>query len=240
MEALYFAFPFNLKHPNFRLHCHGGYYQVEEEQLPGSCRDWYCTQKWVNVEGKEGNIDWSAVEAPLVQLSDINTGKWLHQLPAERATIMSFAMNNHWWTNSPASISGRFWFNYAFTSRKDGFDPVKSHNFGWANHIPLTAEFVDFGKPEKGKRQYSMINKIPDNMVIVGMKQAESGKAVMVRMMETAGRKTGFSFGLGEKKIRDAYKTDPVEKRIAGLKIKDGETEVGLEPFEVVTFMFEI
>jgi hypothetical protein len=240
VEALYYAFPFNLDQPRFRLHSHGGYYEPEKEQLPGSCKDWYCTQKWINLEGKEGNIDWSAVEAPLVQLGDINTGKWLHKLELEKATIMSFAMNNHWWTNSPASICGRFWFNFAFTSGKAPFDPVRSHNFGWENHIPMTGTFVDPGEERSGRKKYSLIGEMPGNIMIIGFKLADRVSGFMVRVMESAGKNTRFDFSLAGKKVKKAFSVNPVEEKISNMDVSGGKVKISLKPFEVLTFIIEM
>jgi hypothetical protein len=72
-EGVFLVFPFRAERPLARLSCHGGWFQPECEQLPGSSRDWYCVQKWLDLESDGFHVTWSPREAPLVQLGALTT-----------------------------------------------------------------------------------------------------------------------------------------------------------------------
>jgi len=234
-EAVYYSFPFNLSSPKFKLSCHGGFYKPEEEQLPGSCKDWYCIQKWIDVSNDKLDIIWSPVEAPLVQLGDINTGKWLDKINIDNGTIFSFVMNNYWWTNSPASQGGRFWFNYAISSKRPGFDPVYSNKFGWSIHVPLSTIFVDSKDKRDDIKEYNFIENIPDNVMIIGMKESESGKGIIIRLLEISGEESSFRLKFSDRSIKNAYLTTPVEEDIKVKKVLNGVANILLHHYELVT-----
>jgi len=238
-EALYFAFPFNAVKPDFRLGCHGGHYKPESEQLPGSAKDWYCTQKWIDITSSDINIAWSAMEAPLVQLGGINTGKWLDRLKLDNGTIMSYIMNNYWWTNSPASQCGRFWFNYFISSHKPPFDATRSQHFGWSSHVPLMSVYTESGVKPKNIKEHRFIENLPGNVIIVGLKKSEYSNSMIIRLLEIAGKECSFIFNLSKKKIKNAFKTTPVEEDIKGLKVSSKGISIKLCPFEILTLRLE-
>lgn len=249
VEAVYYAFPFNFKNPVIELNCHGGFFEPEKEQLPGSCKDWYCIQKWLDISDDVLDVIWSPLEAPLVQLCDINTGKWLDKLVVRNGTILSFVMNNHWWTNSPASQSGRYWFNYYIASANPPFDPVRAHRFGWSQHIPLSAVFVEQSdKDEKvlcklsGKmvKQYGLLQGIPDNVVVVCLKQAEYDSGFVLRLLEICGHETNFSLTFENFKVERAYVVTPVEDRISRISHQASKIDVVLKPFELISLWVDL
>lgn len=245
IEAIYYVFPFNFKKPKFKLSCHGGFFEPEKEQLPGSSKDTYCIQKWIDISNDKLDIIWSPLEAPLVQLCDINSGKWLDKINLKNGTIMSFIMNNHWWTNSPASQGGRYWFNYYITSGLPPFDSTKVNKFGWSNHVPMSATFIDWKYYEKGKKQdsfkeYGLLEGIPDNVMILGLKEAEYGRGFIIRMIEISGKECDFLLAFNSTKIKSAYSVTPVEENISKIKVLNNKIKIILEPFELVSLKIEI
>lgn len=234
VEAVYYAFPFGLRQPRFLINCHAGYYQPEEGQLPGSSKDWQCVQKYVDISNSEIDIMWSPLQAPLVQLGDINTGKWLDKLQLDKAHIYSFALNNHWWTNSPASQGGRFWFDYSITSRPAPFDPGAAYDFGWAFNTPMETRFIQEYRPE-GVAEFSFMKKLPDNIKLLGFKKAEQQDDFIVRLVEVAGSKTEVKLKMGEKPIKDCQLSNPVEKDIQPLAVNQGLVQLEIGGHQVVT-----
>ena len=240
-EGVYYAFPFKADKPEVRLDAHGGYFQPETEQLPGSSRDWYCSQKWINVSDENLSITWTSVEAPLIQLGSIRTGQWLDTIDITNGTIFSFVMNNYWWTNSPASQGGRYLFRYALTSGKPRFDPAANERFGWELHAPLGALVLDKKEVSSANPVWPEIEPdIPENVVIIGLKKAENSTSLIVRFMENSGSKCDFSFGFSNMKIKEAYFTTPVEKDIAPVTIKNRKAKITLCPYELVTIRIDL
>ena len=236
VESLYFMFPFRAEDPSVKINCHGGFFEPEKEQLPGSSKDWYCVQKWVNISDKNNSFLFSPFEAPLVQLGGINTGKYLDKIKIDNGTIASFVMNNHWWTNSPASQCGRFEFRYFISSSQAPFDPVMSNRFGWSSHFPLETEFVSKSEGKGKYESYSLLKEeLPENIILTGLKKAENGKGIIFRMLETAGRDCSFEFVLKNKKIKEAFLASPVEEKLKALDNEKGKIKISFNPFEILS-----
>jgi alpha-mannosidase len=190
-EAVYFAFPFQVKGGTFRLEIADAVLKPEAEQLPGTVRDWYAVQNWVEVANNELSVVWAPVEAPLVQLGDINTGKWLTRLDPANAWIFSYAMNNYWMTNFKAGQGGRVNFRYAITSRPGGPDTVLSTHFGWEAHSPLIVQGLPSGnRGTLPGDSLSLLSLDQPNILVQAVKRAEDGQGLVVRLREIAGRKT--------------------------------------------------
>src|SRR5439155_265353 len=85
-EALYVAFPFAFTKPTVDVEVPLGRMTVEQDQQPGSCRDWYCHTHWVWLHegtdggggggGGGGGVLWSGPDTPLFALNDIVRGQW--------------------------------------------------------------------------------------------------------------------------------------------------------------------
>ena len=237
-EAVYFAFPFRVPGGAFRLEITDAVLKPEAEQLPGTVRDWYAVQSWVEVANNELSVVWAPLEAPLVQLGDINTGKWLSRLEAENAWILSYAINNYWMTNFKASQGGRLTFRYAITSRPGGSDAVLSTRFGWEARSPLIVQGLASGNtgalPAEG---LSFLSVDQPNVLIQAVKPAEDGQGLVVRLREIAGRETTvrLSSYLFPAKGADlemlGIAEDPGEERAVA-----GDTgQVKLSPYEIKT-----
>jgi alpha-mannosidase len=79
-ESVYVAFPFALGSPTFRLDLNGVPCTPDADQLAGSVRDWYPVQRWLDVSDGEAGVTIAPLDAPLVQLGAITTGRIAEQL----------------------------------------------------------------------------------------------------------------------------------------------------------------
>jgi alpha-mannosidase len=184
----------------------------------------------------------SPVEAPLVQLGGINSGKYLDNIELKNGTIASFPMNNHWWTNSPASQCGRFEFKYFITSISSSFNPTLANKFGWASHFPLGSDYISMKDNKKGYKKFSFIDgSLPENILLIGLKKAEEGLGVILRLAETSGRSSNCNLTFNGKTIKRAYLVNPVEEKIKTMDIylKNREIKMEFKPFEILTFYIE-
>jgi len=238
-EGVYIAFPFRAGRPTVRVSCHGGWFQPEKEQLPGSSKDWYCVQKWIDLQGDGFHVTWSPLEAPLVQLGALSTGRWRDELSIDNGTIFSFVMNNYWWTNSPASQGGRFRFRYALTSGQGPFEPVSVNRFGHDAHLPLSATVIERRGAGGRCRGSFLAADLPGNAMLVGMKEEERGEGIILRFLETGGEETTFPLMLSGRRIRRASLVTPVEELIRPLKVGRTGVPIVLKPFELATVRVE-
>lgn len=240
-EGAYYAFPFRVPDARMKIHCHNGFFEPENQQLPGSAKDWYSVQKAVGIFNTELQVIFSPLEAPLVQLGRLRTGQWLDRIEVDNGSIFSFIMNNYWWTNSPAEQGGRFSFSYALTSASGGFDPAAATRFGWEHHVPLSATYFSGQQDSQKPFSYSFFDeRMPENVVLVGMKLAEQGRDVVLRLLETSGKNSTFAIGLSGRQIQEAWVINPVEQVLHPAGVTAGRVRVSLKPFELVSLQLQI
>ncbi len=210
-EAAYFAFPFAAEKPTFRYEIPAGVVNANTDMLPGACLDWFTVQHFVEVASPQGAIAWATPDAPLVTFQDINRGRWQTSLPMRTGHLYAYVMNNYWFTNYLAGQGGDFEFRFALTSR-DKPDTAASARFGWAVSNPLLATAVgtsDGGVLPAGSA--SLLATDPPNVLVVGGKQADQGRAVVVRLWESAGQPTTARLRLGTKPPKSAAACNLVE-----------------------------
>jgi hypothetical protein len=189
-EAVYFTFPFAAKQPTFRYEAPAAIVNANRDMLPGACLDWFTVQHFVEVEGRDATIAWATPDAPLVCFQDINRGKWQTQLPLTTGHIYAYLMNNYWHTNYLAGQGGDYAFSFAITSRPKS-DNVASARFGWAASNQLIAVPVK-ANPQGPLPQQptSLISVDEPGVIVIGVKQADEGGALVVRLWEITGHAT--------------------------------------------------
>ena len=238
-EAVYFAFPFEVKDGAYRFEIADADMAPDSEQLPRTTRDWHTVQNWVEIANGDFGVVWSSVEAPLVQFGDINTGKWLEKMDLSRTAVYSYAMNNYWMTNFKAAQGGLVTFRYSLASRLGGPDRIASSRFGWETHAPLAAAWVPAGSQgglEHSAGSFFSVDKA--NVIIQAVKRAEDGNGIVLRLREIAGRAadvrvTSPFLGLG----LNASTAGLMEDEGDPLEVKESAFVVGLQPFEIKTIL---
>jgi hypothetical protein len=67
-EAVYFAFPFAMEHPQFRYETQNGFVDPSRDQLPGAGKEWFSVQHWVAADEGRVSVALVPVDASLVCL----------------------------------------------------------------------------------------------------------------------------------------------------------------------------
>ncbi|MGC8669129.1 MAG: polysaccharide lyase family protein [Chthonomonadales bacterium] len=133
-EAGYFAFPFRLQQPRKAadwVDLPYGVVQVEKEQLPGACREWYTANSFAAVSDGSVTAYLATPHAPLITVGDIFRGAWRAHISAS-GTLFSYVFNNYWHTNYKAGQGGDLVFSYALRLTGGAFDAARAVRFGWA------------------------------------------------------------------------------------------------------------
>lgn len=133
-EAGYFAFPFLLANPKGIqgfVELPYGILRVEEEQLPGGCREWYTTHSFVAVSDGRFTAHLATPHAPLVTFNDFFKGLWRGRLEPLNGSVFAYVFNNYWDTNYKASQGGELVFGFSLSLREGGFQPAQATRFGW-------------------------------------------------------------------------------------------------------------
>ncbi len=225
-EAGYFAFPFALNKPEWYVELPDGVVRPRKDMLPGGDMSWYCLQDFAAASDGKGAVVWTAVDSPLLTLGDINRDTFKSPLPIENGHLYAYAFNNYWFTNYKASQGGQMLFRYSLTSMPK-YDPVAAVRFGQSVRNPLMAQVA--GPNPKGKSavmsaSFCLVD--APNIIIQAVKQAESGKGIIIRLREVAGKKTPVVLTLPAGKFKEAWSCNLVEDAQTKLPITAGKVRV--------------
>ncbi len=239
-EALYIAFPFAGANPKFRYEIGGASVRPNEDQFPGSCRDWFAVQRWVAVETDAGAVAWSPIDTPLITLCDTTPGRWLDELPITNGTIFAYVMNNYWFTNYKAGQDGEFTFRYSLTSDRS-IDPVKASLFGESVAAPLRAVDMIPAAPVEPAlppvRSFCRVE--PESVTLMALKRADDGKGVVLRVRNTSDQPVEARIAPALDGVSRASTCDLVERVREPLAMQDGQLRVKLRPFGMATVRLE-
>jgi len=167
-EAGYVAFPFS-------------------DQLEGSSSDWVGIQNFVSVRNDSTQIVFVSPEIPLVQLGDINLGKFSRIANPETSHLYSWVLNNYWTTNFLASEEGELKWSYQLTSANDPTNMFAT-KFGWGNRIPFLTRIFPAQEPDSVIIPRSFIGTALQHVLMVHARPSEDGKGVILHLRETDGK----------------------------------------------------
>ncbi len=138
-EAVYHAFPVAARSPQVYLDTPGAVLRPGLDQVPGTATDWHSVQDYFAVADEDCTVVVATPDVPLVQVNGINTGLWQPELPPANGVVMSWVLNNYWFTNFPASQGGRLRFRYAVRVLSGPFEAETAKRFGQEIRHPLRA-----------------------------------------------------------------------------------------------------
>lgn len=240
-EAVYFAFPFAVNHPQFKYELQTASMDPSKDMYPGAGHEWFSVQHWVSVQADGISASVLPLDVPLATLGDIDRGQWLDAFGERRATIFSFAMNNYWEDNYLGSQGGKFQFRYVVTSASSTNEGQLSR-LGWEEVTPL--EFDEITHQDKALNQPHLLDggqasfaQIDDpNLLLDTWKPAEDQNGTILRFLDLGGQTRSVTVRLPAFRLISAWQTDAVERNQNQLPVKDDhEFSVTVHPHEIVT-----
>lgn len=232
-EAVFIAFPFNLGAPKFLLDLNGIPAVPNDDQLDGAAKDWYPAGRWVDVSDGRRGVTVVPLDAPLVHLGGITTGKWNRTLEPEGPTIMSWALNNHWEVNFRSTQSGRIPLRYRLTTYAGDADAVASSRFAAEQATPPVA-LRDISPT--GRTNDSFFALDPAQPVLATAKPGEEPGWIALRLQNLARAATTAKLRFTVPP-RAAMAADPVEHPLAALAVDGDILPVDLAPLEIRTVL---
>jgi alpha-mannosidase len=155
-----------------------------------------------------GQIIFVSPEIPLVQLGDINLGKFYRVKSPESGSaqeglketgypksgsVFSWVLNNYWTTNFLASQQGELKWTYQISSMADPSNTVATR-FGMENRVPLLARvFPASSKPDSVFIPKSFFTSMPNNLVLISARPALNGNGIVLQLRETSGCKDSIA-----------------------------------------------
>jgi alpha-mannosidase len=143
-EGVHFGFAFNVPNPRTRVDIPWGVMEVDADQFSEGNRNWICFQRWLDISNGDRGVTWSSLDAPTFEHGNITAnilgsgGAWIRRLQPS-ATIYSWALNNHWFTNFPLSQEGRLTYRFRILPHISAYDAAAANRFGMEQVRPLIA-----------------------------------------------------------------------------------------------------
>jgi hypothetical protein len=225
-ESIYIAFPLALDQPRFHLDLNGVPLVPDEEQLPGSCRDWYGIQRWAEAGDSSASIVIVPMDAPLVQVGGIQTGRWAERLQINEPTLLSWPVQNHWTTNFQAKQSGKLLFRYRLTSIP-GYDSAAASRFAAEQLVPPIVVRAPQALPGPAG---TFLAVTPEGAADVQVKRAADGRGLIVRAFNFADRPQRISIRFPTLRIAAACACSPVEDDGQALDVAGAAVDVDIPP----------
>jgi alpha-mannosidase len=240
-EAVYFAFPFALDHPQFQYEVQNGVVDPAKDMYPGAGHDWFSVQHWVSVqqEGVSGTV--MPLDASLVTLGDIYRGAWPDRFGTRPGTIFSFAMNNYWGTNYDAQQGGHILLRYVVTSASSTDEQTLSR-MGWEEATPLETDIVTSQdkavapRPGPASQSSSYLDVSDPAVLVEDWKPAEDGNGTILRLLDLGGAERQVTVQTPLLDITRAVQTDAVERDQRDLPL-NGQHKIQLtvHPHQIIT-----
>ncbi|MEO6837607.1 MAG: glycoside hydrolase family 38 C-terminal domain-containing protein [Ginsengibacter sp.] len=183
-EAVNFAFPFNIPGGKMKIDLGVGILEPGINQLAGSCKDFNCVQRWVDISNDKTGITWTTNEAPLIEIGKIvneelvNNGYKLWKKKTDLSnTFYSYVMNNYWHTNYKADQEGEVTFHYSLFPHNT-FNVAQSTRQGLESNQPLIVS-TSTSDNSALKSLFNIENK---NIILSTIKPSVDKKGVILRL----------------------------------------------------------
>ncbi len=197
-ESVYIAFPFNLPTPTIHYETAGALVEAEAEQIAIACRDFYAVQRWVDLNDGARGVTFATPDAPLLHLGGFTNHKHQARLALDQPLLVSWVMNNHWWTNFVQRQHGWTRFRYRLHPYAGGYDPVRAVRLGLETAVDPVLIPVKDREPGLLQRSIDVPQNLPatgtlftlepEHVQMVSLKPAEDGNGIIVRLQELAGQ----------------------------------------------------
>jgi hypothetical protein len=230
-EALYFAFPLAVPDAEAHLHIPAAVMRPDQDQLPGSCINYYAVQDYADVSGPGWGVTWASPDAPLVAVGEVRDEAPSDGDRGNRAHLFSRVWNNYWQTNFPVTTAqgGEALFRYAFQAHAGGFDPEAASRFGQEQRLPLLVEVLEAPAPAESLLRL-------EGAGLLAFKSAEDGDGYIARIAERSGRPATARLSFPGLRLAAARSAALTEEPGASLSLDqpDGLT-VPLDPWQIKT-----
>ena len=236
-ESVHFAFPFTIPDGALRIDLGWAFIQPGANQIPGSCKDYFCVQNAVDISNGHFGLTWVSLDAPLVEIGrltdesvvDKGVRAWRTNLEPSQ-TIYSYVMNNYWHTNYKADQEGLVTLRYSIRPHRD-CEAAEVKKFGLEQSQPLVAAAVE----EKSKRlQASLIEVEPSAVVVTSLKPGADKKSWLVRLFNASSRREKVRLRGEIVRESSIYLSNPFEDRLEKI-----EGPVPILAFGIVTLRME-
>lgn len=241
-ESVHFGFPFRIPEAVVRYDLGFGVVRPESDQLPGSCKDYYSAQRWVDLSNQEYGLTMSVDEAPLIEVKEMRNEdpvafpmKWkTRQEPS--STIFSYVMNNYWHTNYKADQEGVSVYHYAIQPH-GVYNQVDATRFGAGQSQPLVLRRVTDNQPV----MEPLFTVSPSGVIVSYLKPLGKAKGFLVRLYNAGGKPEEVRVSL-RKDLKSVWLSNPEGEKLQQLDTVETDNylslhDLSLQAYGVVTLV---
>jgi len=233
-EELFVAFPADLASANFRGDVNAVPFVPDQDQLPGTVRDWFPVRDWVDVSDGNFGMTLVPIDAPLIQLGGITTAKAAAKLKPEGPVIMSWALNNHWMVNFKASQGGIIPLRYQITTHSGDVDDVVAAKYASEIHHPAII-MRDYERRGNTLSQ-SFLKITKANGLNISAKEADNGSGVILRVHSVIRKKQNVILNIANFGYSKASEVTALEDETNhSFPITNGEISFDLNPSQYLS-----
>jgi len=127
-EIFYVAFPLPCEGTLPRASNGGLPFVPFNDQLPGTCRDYFAIDGWVHYKTSEGSWLWVSRDAPLVTFGSSQALVRREDPPGEMHRVLAMIFNNFWKVNFPLNNHGAMEFQFDLTWKSDMNGSVRTQD----------------------------------------------------------------------------------------------------------------
>lgn len=203
-ESLYIAFPLAISNPIPRYEVAGAMAEAGNQQLPFASHDYVSVQNWIDVSNDQRGATLATPDVPLLHIGGFTNNRFGNDLSLEQPLLVSWPMNNHWWTNFKRDQGGWTRFRYRLHLHNAPFDPVAAMRFGMeAAMPPLVAPLTDLKPglthrtskaPVNLEAESTLFTLEPDHVQMIGSQITKD--SVIFRLQEITGQAAEYKLSI--------------------------------------------
>jgi alpha-mannosidase len=220
-----------------------------QDQIPGTCHDYYTAQGWVDFNDGENGITIATPENPMVQFGSFHFGHNQSDFDLERAHLLGWVTNNYWETNFRAHQPGQVRARYRIRPYSGPFDEGQTHRFGLeaAHSSPLLqqlgerpAETTPLGPGGGSLLFLPGSDGTASSVLTLHVKPAADRPGIVVRLLNTSEEMQQATIGSNLWHIKAAHDCDLLERPGAELDVNEGAVALNLAPRRIATIHLEV
>jgi alpha-mannosidase len=235
-EATYLLFPFNIPNAQARFDVGGLPVRPHLDQIPGSCRDYFTVQGWVDFCNGERGVTIATPENPMVQLGDFHFAHNQQGVTLERAMLLGWVTNNYWETNFPGAQPGIVTARYAILPYTGDFDESRAHKFAAESEHsrPLVQHLGELPASDLLPVAGTLLH-LPKQPVLTLNLRAASEGCAQLTLFNASDQTQTTTVSSGLIHIRSADRCDLFGNHLEMLAVDNGAVEVTLAPRQTFT-----
>ena len=239
-EATYLVFPFALTDPIVRFDAGGVAVRLEDDQIPGCCRDYFTTQHWVDLTGGRGGVTVATPDNPLAQVGGFQFGRAARTVDLARAWFLGWVTNNYWETNFRAHQVGRVQARYCLRPHGSPFDEEAAHRFGEETaQEPVWGPCWDPAGPDADLPRVGRILEVEGRAVrVLHLWPGAQGQGLL-RLANASEQSTVARIAGGARPLAAAARCDLFARQSGALEVRDGACSVDIGPRGVATLRLD-